>query len=78
MSRRGGAVCSRRGAPWEIVIGLSSETAAAPVDLEHLRNGSTAAGLGVVANAPDEVAALLKVDIAKWTPSGRTSEMSLM
>jgi tripartite-type tricarboxylate transporter receptor subunit TctC len=65
------------GTPQDIIAWLHKETSAA------LRSPSTrerlaAEGLDVVANTPDEFAALIKVDIEKWTGVVRAAEIPMM
>jgi tripartite-type tricarboxylate transporter receptor subunit TctC len=65
------------GTPQEIITWLHRETTAilrSPNMTERL----AAEGLEVVANSPDEFAALIKSDIAKWTTLVKTLGMSLM
>jgi tripartite-type tricarboxylate transporter receptor subunit TctC len=65
------------GTPQEIITWLHRETTAllrSPTMKERL----AAEGLEVVANAPDEFAALIKADIAKWTNLVKTLGMSLL
>ena len=65
------------GTPQEIITWLHRETTTllrSPGVKERL----TAEGLEVVASSPEEFAALIKADIAKWTKLVKTIDLPLL
>jgi tripartite-type tricarboxylate transporter receptor subunit TctC len=65
------------GTPQEIITWLHRETTAI-LRSPSMKERLAAEGLEVVANAPEEFAALIKADIAKWTTLVKSLGMSLM
>ncbi len=65
------------GTPQEIIARLHRETTAI-LRAMNMKDRLAEDGLEVVANAPDEFAALIKADIAKWTKLVKTAGMDLM
>ena len=65
------------GTPQEILAWLHRETTAI-LRATSIKERLAGDGLEVVANSPEEFAALIKADIAKWTKLVKAIEMSLM
>ena len=65
------------GTPREIIAWLHRE-ATAILRATSIRERLAVDGLEVVANSPDEFAALIKADIAKWTKVVKAAGMALM
>jgi tripartite-type tricarboxylate transporter receptor subunit TctC len=65
------------GTPQEIITWLHRETTAI-LRSPNMKERLAAEGLEVVASSPDEFAALIRADIAKWTKLVKTIGMSLM
>ena len=65
------------GTPQEIIAWLHRE-AAAILRATNMKERLAVDGLEVVANSPDEFAALIKADIAKWTKVVKATGISLL
>jgi tripartite-type tricarboxylate transporter receptor subunit TctC len=65
------------GTPQEIIAWLHRETTAI-LRSANMKERLAAEGLEVVATSPDEFAALIKADIAKWTKLVKSLGMSLL
>jgi tripartite-type tricarboxylate transporter receptor subunit TctC len=65
------------GTPQEIIARLHRETTAI-LRAMNMKDRLAEDGLEVVANAPEEFAALIKADIAKWTTLVKATGISLM
>ena len=65
------------GTPQEIIVWLHRETTAI-LRTTNVRERLAAEGLEVVANSPDEFAAMIRTDIAKWTKLVKTIGLPAM
>jgi tripartite-type tricarboxylate transporter receptor subunit TctC len=65
------------GTPQEIIDWLHRETTAV-LRLANIKDRLAASGLEVVASSPDEFAALIRADIAKWTKLVKAAGIPLM